>query len=67
MLTGLQRVARMRRAFAKNKSIFAVDYEYFTTPHASIHPNIAARKSAERSGRRSPKRNETPSSDKNGD
>lgn len=70
MITPEQRLARMRASFKKDNGIFAEDYKYFTdqvTPHASIPLNKAARKSAESSGQRSPKRNETQSSDKTDD
>jgi hypothetical protein len=42
MTTALQRVARMRYAFAKNKSILAEDYEYFITPREST-PRVKLR------------------------
>jgi len=57
-----ERLVRMRKSFAKNKSMLAEDYKYFTTPdasaklRASIPRNKAARKSAERSAPKSPKR-----------
>jgi hypothetical protein len=67
----MERLARMRRSFAKDYSILADDYEYFTrtgahvtdgaplpstTSDASTHPSKAPRKSAPPSGRRSPRR-----------
>jgi hypothetical protein len=59
MTTPQQRLARMRKSFAKNKSILTVDYKYFTTPdampHASTPQSKAARKSAERYAPKSPK------------
>jgi len=61
------RLARMRKSFEKDKSILADDYAYFTMPRESIHPNKAARKSAERNERQSLERSETPSSDKTDD
>jgi hypothetical protein len=66
-MTPNQRLERMRKSFDKNKTILADDYEYFTTPHESIPQSKVARKSAERNGRQSPKRNETQSSDRTGD
>ena len=63
----LQRLARMRRTFAKDRSVLAEDYEHFTTPHVSIPPSTVARKSATLSERQSRERNETPSSDRNVD
>jgi hypothetical protein len=62
-----QRIARMRAAFEKDRSVSTDDYAYFTTPRESIRPNKAARKSAERSERQSRERSETPSSDRTGD
>jgi hypothetical protein len=62
MITPQQRMARMRKSFARGKSILAEDYKYFTTPDAAAMPRVsiprskAARKSAERSAPRSPKR-----------
>ena len=67
MTTEFQRIARMRRTFAKNRSILVEDYEYFTMPHESIRQNKVEHKSAEPSGRQSLKQSETPSSDKIGD
>jgi len=32
MTTPQQRMARMRKSFAKNKSVLTEDYKYFTTP-----------------------------------
>jgi hypothetical protein len=62
-----QRLARMRESFEKDRSVLADDYAYFTTPHESIRPNKAARKSAEQSERRSREQSETPSSDRTDD
>jgi hypothetical protein len=62
-----QRIARMRTAFEKDKSLLADDYAYFTTPRESIRQNKAERKSAERNERQSPERSETRSSDKTDD
>jgi hypothetical protein len=64
MTAPIQRIARMRREFAKKKSLLAADYEYFITRHASTPQNKAGHKSAERRGRQSPKPSETLSSDK---
>jgi hypothetical protein len=61
MTTPHERLTRMRKSFAKNKSMLAEDYKYFTTPDVpampreSIPRNKAARKLAERSGPKSPK------------
>jgi hypothetical protein len=68
-----QRLDRMRKSFEKTKSVLSEDYEYFTTPDASVTPresirrSKAARKSAERSERQSLEQSETRSSDKTGD
>jgi hypothetical protein len=35
MTTPQQRLARMRKSFAKNKSVLSEDYKYFTTPDKS--------------------------------
>lgn len=67
MATSKQRLERMRKYFAKDRSILADDYSYFTTPHESIHQNKAARKSAEQSAQQSPEQSETQSSDKTDD
>jgi hypothetical protein len=62
MTTPQQRLDRMRKSFAKNKSVLTEDYKYFTTPDARPMPrepiprNKVAHKSAERSGPKSPKR-----------
>lgn len=56
-MTPLQRLTRMRRAFAKNRSILMDDYEYFTTPRVPIPQSKAAHKSEEPSAPKSPKRN----------
>jgi hypothetical protein len=32
MMTPNERLARMRKSFAKNKSVLIEDYKYFTTP-----------------------------------
>jgi hypothetical protein len=59
MTTPQQRMVRMRKSFAKNKSVLTADYKYFTTPDAlatprvSIPRNKAAHKSAERSAQKS--------------
>jgi hypothetical protein len=63
MVTPQERLTRMRRSFQKNKSVLTADYKYFTTPdapakpRASIPRNKVARKLAERSAPKSPKRN----------
>jgi hypothetical protein len=63
MTTPHERLNRMRKSFAKNKSVLTEDYKYFTTPdtptrpRASIPQNKVARKSAEQSAPKSPKRN----------
>jgi hypothetical protein len=60
MTTPQQRLARMRKSFAKNKSVLTADYRYFTTPNTppmpreSIPQSKAVRKSAERSALKSP-------------
>jgi hypothetical protein len=62
MMTPQQRMARMRKSFERNKSVLTKDYKYFTTPdmpsmqRVSIPRNKVARKSAERSAPKSPKR-----------
>ena len=66
-MTPIQRVARMRESFDKDRSVLADDYAYFTTPRESIHPNKAARKSAELSAQRFQELSETQSSDKTDD
>jgi hypothetical protein len=57
--TPQQRLARMRKSFAKNKSILAEDYKYFTAPdampRASTPQSKAARRSAEWSVPKFPK------------
>ncbi len=61
MTTPHQRLTRMRKSFERNKSVLTEDYKYFTTPdsakpRASILRSKVARKSAERSAPKSPKR-----------
>jgi len=57
-----ERLTRMRKSFERNKSVLTKDYKYFTTPdmpsmqRVSIPRNKVARKSAERSAPKSPKR-----------
>jgi hypothetical protein len=51
-----ERMARMRRMFAKTKGVLAEDYDYFTKPGEPIRRSKAARKSAERPARRALKR-----------
>ena len=52
----------MLKSFEKNKSVLTADYRYFTTPDAQAKPrasiprNKVARKLAERSALKSPKR-----------
>jgi hypothetical protein len=36
MTTPQERLARMRKSFAKNKSVLTADYKYFTTPDAPV-------------------------------
>ena len=61
MTTPLQRLARMRKSFEKNKIVLTEDYKYFTTPdkpampRASIPRNKVARKLVEQSSPKSPK------------
>jgi hypothetical protein len=61
MTTPQQRLDRMRKSFAKNKSVLTEDYKYFTTPDAPATPRVSiprskvARKSEGRSGPKSPK------------
>jgi hypothetical protein len=62
MTTPQQRLDRMRKSFAKNKSVLAEDYKFFTTPdaastmpHVSIRRNKVAHMSVERSAPKSPK------------
>jgi hypothetical protein len=38
MTTPHERLARMRKSFAKNKSVLTEDYKYFTTPDAQPKP-----------------------------
>jgi hypothetical protein len=38
MTTPQQRLARMRKSFAKNKIILTEDYKYFTTPDKPTKP-----------------------------
>jgi hypothetical protein len=62
MITPIERLARMRVSFEKDRSVLTEDYKYFIIPDApiksrvSIPRNKAARKSAEWSGPKSPKR-----------
>lgn len=62
MMTPIERLARMRMSFEKNKSVLASDYKFFTTPdkpaklRASTPRNKVAHKSAEQSAPKSPKR-----------
>jgi hypothetical protein len=61
MTTPQQRLTRMRKSFAKNKSVLTEDYKYFTTPDAPAMPRVSipqskvARTLAERSAPKSPK------------
>ena len=58
--TPQHRLDRMRKSFAKNKSVLTEDYNYFTTPdvkqRASIPQNKVAHRSAEQSAPKCPKR-----------
>lgn len=63
-MTPAERMARMRRTFTKDRSILAVDYEYFITQRDSTVQSIAERKSEERCERQSQGQSETRSSDK---
>lgn len=59
-VTPQQRLVRMRKSFAKNKSVLADDYQYFTTPdqvmpRASTPQSTVVRKSEELSVQKSPK------------
>src|SRR4029077_20809722 len=45
-MTPPQRLARMRRTFAKNRLILVEDYEHFATPHVAASQIKAAHKSA---------------------
>jgi hypothetical protein len=62
MMTPSQRMARMRKSFEKDRSVLTADYKHFITPDAAVMPrestpqSKAARKSAERSSPKSPKR-----------
>jgi hypothetical protein len=62
MMTAIERLARMRKSFEKNKSVLIADYKYFITPDVHTKPrastprNKAAHKSAEQSAPKSPKR-----------
>jgi hypothetical protein len=62
MIAPIERLARMRDFFEKNKSVLTADYKFFITPDAPAKPresiprSKAARKSAERSAPKSPKR-----------
>lgn len=67
MASPLQRLARMHRSFAKNRSVLIEDYDHFTKLHAPIPQNKAERRSAEQSERQSPKQNGRQSSDKTDD
>lgn len=57
-----QRLARMRKTFAKERGVLVEDYQHFTrpatvtTPDAPTLPSKAVRTSAERSEPRRPKR-----------
>ena len=44
-MTPAQRLLRMRRSFAKDKSIASEDYEHFTTPDAPNSPSTTERTS----------------------
>jgi len=58
MTTPQQRLARMRKSFAKNKSVLTEDYKYFTTPDApakSHVPNPWSRSAPRRAERPAPK------------
>jgi hypothetical protein len=61
MTTPHERLARMRKSFAKNKSILTEDYKYFITPDAPAKPRVSiprnkvARRSAGRCAPKSPK------------
>jgi hypothetical protein len=61
-LSPQQRLARMRKSFEKDKSVLTEDYKYFIAPDATVKPRVSiprnkvARKSAEQSGPKSPKR-----------
>jgi hypothetical protein len=43
MITANQRLARMRKSFAKNKSVLTSDYKYFTTPDKAATPHVSIR------------------------
>ncbi len=66
-MTPLQRLIRMRRTFATNRSIALEDYEHFTKPRAPIPQNKAEHKSAEQSEPQSPELSEKQSSDRSDD
>lgn len=56
-----KRLERMRKSFAKDKSVLAEDYAFFTgpeaaTPDAPTPPSRVGRTSGAQSERRSPKR-----------
>lgn len=61
-MTPLQRLARMRKSFEKDKSVLTEDYKYFTTPDVPAKPRVStprnkvAHTSAEQSVPKSPKR-----------
>jgi hypothetical protein len=61
MTTPQQRLARMRKSFAKNKSVLTEDYKYFITPDAPAMPRVSiprnkvAHKLAGQSGPKFPK------------
>jgi hypothetical protein len=61
-MTPNQRLIRMHKSFAKNKSVLTEDYKYFITPDAPVMPrepipqNKVAHMSAELSAQKSPKR-----------
>jgi hypothetical protein len=59
-MTPLQRLDRMRESFARDKSVLAEDYKFFTTPatptpRVSIPRNKAAHKLVEQPVPKSPK------------
>ncbi len=61
MTTPQERLARMHKSFAKNKSVLTEDYKFFitqdapATPRVSIRRNKVVHRSAERSALKSPK------------
>jgi hypothetical protein len=40
MTTPHERLARMRKSFAKNKSVLTKDYKYFITPEKADKPRV---------------------------